>query len=139
MTKLRIDFERDYGCSNWHTERELRIRNGEKALPYVPDARFQAADGQAWSLEVERTSKRAERLRGLLDARARASRSSKLLYILDRRFFEHYRGLIAVTVNPGAFHLICFDDLVTVYVGADNWRAQSLSTVLLNKKGSLYV
>lgn len=127
--RLRIAFERDLGCSRWRTERSLKMAAGKAGLPYVPDARFYSPNGQAWNLEVERTPKRADRLKTLLGERAQASRKSAILYVLDRRFSEFYRDQMAITPNPGVFFITHFDDLSRVSGGANGWHPMPIKKV----------
>ncbi|MCC6811845.1 MAG: hypothetical protein IT381_30755 [Deltaproteobacteria bacterium] len=127
VQRLRIAFERDHGCKNWSTERALKLAQQERQLPYLPDGRFNSADGQAWNLEVERTPKRLDRLKELLSLRARTSRKTRVLYVLDRRFSEFYRAQMAVTENPAVFHIAHFDDLATAHLGGNDWAATSIA------------
>ena len=76
-----------------------------------PDGRFYGVDGQPWNLEVERTPKRLDRLREVIGIRAEASRKSRVLYVLDRRFSDFYREQMAISVNPECFYVAHFDDL----------------------------
>lgn len=132
--RCRIQLERDHGCHSWVTERAMKAMQQEKELPYLPDGRFLSSAGQAWNLEVERTPKRLDRLKNILDTRARASRRSKVLYVLDRRFSEFYRHLMSVTVNPGCFFATHFDDFANVLCGSAGWRSLPLGEVLSSSR-----
>ena len=111
VQRLRIAFEREHGCKNWSTERVMKLAQQDRQLPYIPDGRFYGVDGQPWNLEVERTPKRLDRLREVIGIRAEASRKSRVLYVLDRRFSDFYREQMAISVNPECFYVAHFDDL----------------------------
>ena len=114
VQRLRIAFEREHGCKSWSTERAMKLAQQDRQLPYIPDGRFYGHDGQAWNLEVERTPKRLDRLREVIGTRAEASRKSRVLYVLDRRFSDFYREQMAISVNPECFYVAHFDDLSRV-------------------------
>jgi hypothetical protein len=130
VQKLRIAFERDYGCKRWATERAMKLAQQEKQLPYIPDGRFYDAGGHAWNLEVERTPKRLDRLREVIGTRAEASRKSRVLYVLDRRFSDFYREQMALSVNPTCFYVAHFDDLNRVSCVGQPGASSSLKRLL---------
>jgi hypothetical protein len=129
VQKLRIQFERDYGCKSWSTERAMKLAQQERQLPYLPDGRFYGSDDQPWNLEVERTPKRLDRLREVLGVRAEASRKSRVLYVLDRRFSDFYREQMALSQNPACFFVTHFDELERVSAVGRPGVSISLSTL----------
>ena len=132
VQRLRTRFEIGYGAERWLTDRVLQRIQAEKQLPYVPDARFYVGD-QAWNLEVERTPKRKDRLKEILEARAAGSKKTKVLYVLDRKFSDYYREKMAVTENPGCFYIAHFDDLETVFSVGDGVAQGAIRDVLTNR------
>ncbi len=129
VQRLRLAFEREHGCKSWSTERAMKLAQQDRQLPYIPDGRFYGADGMPWNLEIERTPKRLDRLKEVLAVRAKTSKKTRVLYVLDRKFSEFYRAQMAVTESPATFHITHFDDLNTVHIGGRDWAAASLKNL----------
>jgi hypothetical protein len=134
IQRLRILLRDKHGATSWNSERLMKQFRRDKALPYVPDARFHAG-GHTWVLELERTLKNSGRIKELLEVRAKANKNTRMLYVMPRALMESFRAVISKNYMtfPQGLYIVPLEGLETAYCNRSLWKQMPLADLLSGK------
>lgn len=134
IQRLRMLLRDKHGATSWNNERLMKQFRRDKALPYVPDARFNAG-GYEWVLELERTLKNSGRIKELLEVREKANKKTRMLYVMPRALMESFRAVISKNYMtfPQGLYIVPMEDLETAYCNRSLWKTMPLANLLSGK------